>query len=296
MENNGLFRKIREMGSEVIIGFITVVLSLIAVVAVAAQRDWPIETRVVTDLAVAALNAIILVLLYFYRQMAKLTRLFPSTKLEGRVVKSYIDNKIRNVQEISEAFSKRRSYSVKVYEMYQELIQLTEIMNPHHRDRIIAVSSVNILAFLTEPYAADYLKANERAVSRGVPVHRIFLLEQHDPYDPRILELVNAHDQALSATKSHIDKTRSQEDKSEVRVKWFYKSEISSQMRNQDFAIFGGSVLVRQTAPPEEPAYSITLDEDIIRQGQDVFNELWGNDRGKTVKDLKLEHGKRHES
>jgi hypothetical protein len=153
------------------------------------------------------------------------------------------------------------------YEMYDELIGLTEIVRKQYakspRGRIWAISSMNIEDFEEEPLAEAYLAATHRAVHEDVLVCRLFLLDQRQMQDRAVASLLRRHDEALSGGTAS----------ESTGIKWIKKDLLARPDQYQDFALFADDVLVAQGIGGDFA--ELGFDAVKVDRARETFRRLW---------------------
>lgn len=170
-------------------------------------------------------------------------------------LKRLLKNEKEKYTETYDIITKGEQYTVQKEEMYQKLTDFAAVMEEEDSNEILAVSSVDIYDFQTNPHAKIYLDKNEECVRRSVPVKRIFLLSNADLKNKGAVKIVRTHGEKLS------------------EVKWVDKKFLNSEEREQDFAIFNDCILVDQRIVP---AYIIS-DPRQINRFKRIFSKIWDN-------------------
>ena len=161
-----------------------------------------------------------------------------------------------------DVLTKGGRYTVQKREMYQNLIKFANAMSKSSNNEILAVSSLDVFAFQTDPYAMAYLDVNEDCADNGVPVKRIFLLSNDQLKTKDAVRLVKKHGEKLS------------------EVKWMKKSFLSDGEQDQDFAIFDNCILVEQKKATNK--YEIIIsDSSSINEAKQTFSQIWDNRNAK---------------
>ena len=166
-----------------------------------------------------------------------------------------------------DVLTKGGRYGVQKREMYQNLIKFASVMSTNNNDEILAVSSVDISEFETNPYAVAYRDVNVDCFKNGVPVKRIFLLTDADLGNKDAVNIIKTHGDKLS------------------EVRWIKKKFLNSDERNQDFAIFNNCILVEQNKAANR--YEIIIsDKDKINESRKIFSQIWNNPNTKSWEKL----------
>jgi hypothetical protein len=200
-----------------------------------------------------------------------LTSKFGGSRINNRVAEDLLQRKEEKLQQMRERLNSYAKHSLSKTDMYRELTELTEVMDPEMGDTIMAVSSLNISDW-ESAHAQVYLEANRKAVERGVPVMRLFMLERDNilgVHKKRYCDVVRRNHNALTPEKGadvNVVQTSG--------VKWILKEDVPRNFRNLDVAIFARTCLMRQQASQE---YELIIEPEEIRKVIPIFSSLWNN-------------------
>jgi len=243
-----------------------VVVSIIGDIAIWA---WANVDPLVKLLATVTLALVNLIFIFWSRLSRMIKAVFPTEEktlinglpdLARRVHICRLQGLASQAQEFAVI---RKQYRPK-RELYRELIELVDAMQTESNDELLAISSTMITDFLFEELAQDYLRANQEASLRGVPIKRIFLLDEEDINNRDVREVIKLHHEALQLSSSAPTGSR------ESGVKWILSKYLRPSERAKDFALLSRQILVTQN--PGGERYDISWVASEITEALRAFD------------------------
>jgi Family of unknown function (DUF6879) len=180
--------------------------------------------------------------------------------IEGlpELVRKFVAQKRVELVSLEHELVEKKRLRYPVEDVYPELKIMVDSLEKD--DTVVAVASRNLDDF-TERRGAEYLNENVKRARDGVKVRRLFVV---DHYSKKVGEAIRHHAAALAGCNGNGE------------ARWLRRSALSrnSPVRNRDFVIFGGQILITQEYRDSDQA-EVVIDTADIRTRMAHFDEAW---------------------